>query len=541
MSFYHRYELVKLVNNGDPKSFEAREIQTGQPVLLHLWSMGGDSPSASLLARMRALTDQQPATAGRLIEVQESAQPPYAVTALESGFVSLESWLGTFAPASPLAPPQFSAAAPSPPSPDRTPNLAGPTVDMPITARPVSPQAPPAMPQPPFQPPAPAPNPTPAQEVGEFTRMFQGSIAQPPVRPAAAQPASFAPSAGSFTPAPAAPPAAEPGEFTRLFAAPSQPVSPLQPAQGAGSAAPPASQPAAAGEMGEFTRLFASPSATPPPSAPAPPAPAQAFTPQAAPEFAPAPPPLATPPHPLFPAPASQPQPGAFDLSARPEQTPHAPVSQAPVPAPGSSFTGMFGGPVQQPSSPPPAYNPPPAPPAAAGPSDFEKFFASPLGASPMPLEEIERGRMAAPAPPPSAKPFRGPGDFTLQFGRDAANAPAESGPDLAYAPPPPPTPQARMSSGATGIFSAPAPDYGPGFDTPAAPSGPGEFTRIIQGPPKQSESSAPSPAPYSPPPSAVAAPVPQAKNKLLPILMAVLSVVVVALVITVVILIFKK
>jgi hypothetical protein len=158
-----------------------------------------------------------------------------------------------------------------------------------------------------------------------------------------------------------------------------------------------------------------------------------------------------------------------------------------------------------------------------------------------MPLEDIERGRMAGPAPPPSAKPFRGPGDFTLQFGRDAAKQQPSAGPDLSYTPPPAPTPQARMSSGATGLFSAPTPDYGGGFSSPAAPSGPGEFTRIIQGPPKQGDSAAPSPAHFSTPPSAVAAPAPQGKSKMMPILIAVLSIVVVALVITVVIIALKK
>lgn len=542
MSFYHRYELVKLVNNGDPKSFEAREIQTGQSVLLHLWSMGGDSSSASLLVRMRSLASQQPAAvAGRLIEVQESAQPPYAVTALESGFVSLESWLGSFAATAQPAHPQPPAADLSTSGPSRPASLAGPTVDMPITARPLSPQAPPATPPPHFQPPAPAPVSPPAQAVGEFTQMFQGSIAQPPVRPSTPPPPPSPSAAGSFTPSPA-PAAAEQGEFTRLFASPSQPASPPQPAQSAGPGPLQAPQPPAPSEMGEFTRLFASPSPAPsaPPQASAPPAPAQSFTPLASPEFAPAPPPLATPPHPLFPAPAPQPIPAALDPSPHP-LPPFPPSTPAPSPASGSGFTGMFGGPVQQPSSPAPPFGAPASPASQSGLSDFEKFFANPLGASPVPLEEIERGRMAAPTPPPSAKPFRGPGDFTLQFGRDAAKPASSSGPELSYSPPPAPTPQARMSSGATGIFSAPSPDYGPGFDSPAAPSGPGEFTRIIQGPPKQSDSPAPAPAQFAPPPSAVAAPVPQTKSKLTPVLLAVLSVVVVALLITVVILLFRK
>ncbi len=221
------------------------------------------------------------------------------------------------------------------------------------------------------------------------------------------------------------------------------------------------------------------------------------------------------------------------------------------APPPGSGFTELFGGPVQPPSSPsagagpafgtpPQSYGAPQSPQAQPKESEFEKFFASPFGASPMPIEQIEQGRMAPPSPAPSAKPFRGPGEFTLQFGRDAVQPQQPSGPELSYSPPP--TPQARMSSGATGLFSSPTPDYGPAGGGPAERSGPGEFTRIIQGPPKSGDSSAASGSPYSSPhPSAVAAPAPQSKSKLLPIAIALLSVVVIALVITVVILVLKK
>jgi hypothetical protein len=157
-----------------------------------------------------------------------------------------------------------------------------------------------------------------------------------------------------------------------------------------------------------------------------------------------------------------------------------------------------------------------------------------------MPIEAIEQGRMASP-PPSSAKPFRGPGDFTLQFGRDSALPPPAPTPDIAYTPPPPLTPQARMSSGATGLFSAPKPNYGEFDSGPAAPSGPGDFTRIIQGPPKEAGSSSAPSYTSAPPPSAVAAPAPQQKSKAMPILLAVLAVVVVGLLITVVILMLKK
>ena len=137
-----------------------------------------------------------------------------------------------------------------------------------------------------------------------------------------------------------------------------------------------------------------------------------------------------------------------------------------------------------------------------------------------MPIEAIEQGKMAGKL-------------FLLE---------ANPTPDIAYTPPPPPTPQARMSSGATGLFSAPKPNYGEFDSGPAAPSGPGDFTRIIQGPPKESDSSSSAPSYTSaPPPSAVAAPSPQQKSKAMPILLAVLAVVVVGLLITVVVLMLKK
>ncbi len=510
MSFYHRYELVKLVNNGDPKSFEAREIQTGRPVLLHLWSMGGDSSNSPLLARMRSVMLSEPGLAsGRLLEVQETAQPPYAVTVVEPGFSSLESWLDSLGTPPPPQPP----ATHAPPISVAGPTPADATVDMSVAAPHVF-QPPP---EPQVQPP-PAP---PRPDTSEFGRMFQGSISPPSVRPAPPQPQQDFFS----SPPPQSQPAAEPGEFTRLFASPGSTPA-VQPQATPPPAAPFGQQqqfqpPPSPSEPGEFTRLFASPAASAaPPQSPAP-----------SPELAPPPPPV---------APTSQPQPS------------FAPPPMPSAPPPGSGFTELFGGPVQPPSSPsagapqpvpafgtpPQSYGIPQSSQAQPKESEFEKFFANPLGASPMPIEEIEQGRMAPPSPAPSAKPFRGPGEFTLQFGRDAVQQP--SGPELSYSPPP--TPQARMSSGATGLFSAPTPDYGQVQSGPAERSGPGEFTRIIQGPPKSGDSPAASGSPYSSPhPSAVEAPAPQRKSKLLPIAIALLSVVVIALVITVVVLVLKK
>ena len=36
MSFYQKYELMKLVSSGEPKTFQARDTATGRIVHLHL-------------------------------------------------------------------------------------------------------------------------------------------------------------------------------------------------------------------------------------------------------------------------------------------------------------------------------------------------------------------------------------------------------------------------------------------------------------------------------------------------------------------------
>ncbi|HRJ22032.1 MAG TPA: hypothetical protein PLF84_23515, partial [Bryobacteraceae bacterium] len=108
MSFYQRYELIKLVFNGEPKSFLAREVATGQEVFLHLWSPGARSAQTPLLLQLRALLDSGPAaTSGQLLEVKDSDEPPYAVTAVVDGFSTLDEWSRRFTgqPAAPPAPP----------------------------------------------------------------------------------------------------------------------------------------------------------------------------------------------------------------------------------------------------------------------------------------------------------------------------------------------------------------------------------------------------------------------------------------------------
>lgn len=446
MSFYSRYELVKLVRNGEPKSFQAREIQTGRNVLLHLWGMGDESRRSPLLLHLRDQMRTDPAVLmGVVVEVQDAAEPPFVVTAFDEQFTDLEQWIQT--------------------------RLGG-AVEEPVAAAPVqAPQPPPIPAPPPPIPSAPAP-PPPAKEPGEFTRMF----VTPQVQPAAPQPAADQVA----------------GEFTRLFepAQPQVPPAVHHPQPPAVPLPQTVAPPAAAHTPGDFTRMFGGPVAQP----------------------------IAQPPHQPEPfAPPAQPQPQYRPMV---NETPRPPVPQPPP------YRPQFD---QAPFQ--------PAPPAASQEEgEFAKFFGSSFASSSLPVEQIERGAVAPPPSDPAGRPFSGPSDFTIQFGKDQQGLPAQS-----HQPAPPA--HTPLPAGATGLFS--------GSDQPGSmplaqttrPAGPSEFTRVLQGPHlQQSGDMAPAPPLHSAPmPGAVPLPPPPQKSNLLGILVAVLSFLLILLLITVVVLVFKK
>jgi len=163
-----------------------------------------------------------------------------------------------------------------------------------------------------------------------------------------------------------------------------------------------------------------------------------------------------------------------------------------------------------------------------AGPGEFTKFFASPLGAKPLPVEEVERG-LITPPPAPSGRPFQGPSDFTMRFGDDAPSG-APAGPQ--YSAP-------SLSGDATGLFSSSMP--APREPTPFI-QGPSEFTRVLQGAPQTSGGySPPAPAPSAAPPgSYLPSPVPQAKP-LGNVIIAIVAFLALGLVLAAVYLLFKK
>jgi hypothetical protein len=154
-----------------------------------------------------------------------------------------------------------------------------------------------------------------------------------------------------------------------------------------------------------------------------------------------------------------------------------------------------------------------------------------------LPVEEIERGILAPPPAPVSDRPFRGPSEFTIQFGH---NAGVEGAP-----PPPPPPPEFNKNLAATGLFSVPVPEahHAP---PPAQPSGPGEFTRVMMRPASfqpQPPAAPPPAAPVAPPaaPGTLASmPVQNQKPWLAP-LIAVLTTLVVLLLIAVIVLLLKR
>jgi hypothetical protein len=443
MSFYQKYELMKLVHNGEPKTFQARETSSGRIVYLHLLGNVEAGKQSKLLADLqeRRRSFPSPEQSG-VIDLDDSKDAPYVVTQALEGLPTLWDWIDTWSlmPRPVAAAPAVAFTPPAPPAPP-PPLPPPPPVAAPVIAQPA------------------------AAPVGEFTQMFLGNV--PPAA------------------APAPPPAAGgPGEFTRMFLGPAgaapPPPAPVSPAFSPPPApAAPAPAPAAA-EPGEFTRMFLGP--TPKPAPPPPPA------------------------HPEFARLATQ----EF------QQSPVAPPPQQPPP-----FE-------------PPAYRPPePAPPPAAakqGPGEFTRFFAGPLGANPLPVEDVERG-LVTPPPAPASRPFQGPSDFTMRFGGDeqapSAGAPSYNAP--AYNAP-------GHAGDATGLFSSSA--SMPRESVPII-QGPSEFTRVLQGAP--SSSSTPAAPAYSAPPAAYIPPASAPKSQLNTIVIAVISFLGLALVLTAVFLLLRR
>ncbi len=249
MSFYQKYDLERLIADGDAKTFRAKENATGQQVLLHLFNPGGEPILAAIKAKLGGAPGKP---AWPLLEIGDFAGSPYAVTDVIEPFTTLRDWVATVG-AAPLPGVPMGAPRPAPP------------------AAPVA--SPSARAQSPLNPDEQfskrseaAAAPKPAQEPGEFTRLFDIPAEKPPVKPGVPQ--AKQPQADTFEnlfgaggdakpqaqPRPPQAPAAKQPQadtFENMFGFSGDARAQAQPR----SPAPPAAR-AADPHTGEFTRLF---------------------------------------------------------------------------------------------------------------------------------------------------------------------------------------------------------------------------------------------------------------------------------------------
>ena len=254
MSFYKKYELDRLMADGEAKSFRAVESATGRLVFLHMFNPSGQPLLAALKSKLAGVKGKPLAP---LIEIGEFAGAPYAVTEAIEPFGNLRDWIAANVTASnpllkedsspslaaPTEVPVTKPPAPVPPS-GLLPDGPGEFTRRFETPRDHSPLLPPPVRQGPEVP-------------GEFTRLFETPQDHPPLLPPPVRPA---PSAGGLV-------ADDAGEFTRFFQpsakAPQRPLPPLvgppaAPPESARAPLWPPPSPHSSDATGQFTRLFGS-------------------------------------------------------------------------------------------------------------------------------------------------------------------------------------------------------------------------------------------------------------------------------------------
>ena len=288
MSFYKKYELDRLIADGEAKTFRAVENSTGRAVFLHLFNPSGQPMLAVLKSKLGGDTGRP---VPPLIEVGEFAGNPYAVTEAIEPFHNLREWISANVTASnpllkedsspSLALPEETAlpqSAPPPPSnqllTDGPGEFARSHVPPPAAAPPVSDASDEfgrmfEIPKKERTPVSPAPAGLVAEVPGEFTRIFEPSLPPPAPRPPTASLVTeergeltslFQPPQQRSTPSPPPAPVAEkPGEFTNpLQLSPQRtPSAPAPPGNPRPALWPPPA-PEASAETGQFTRLFGS-------------------------------------------------------------------------------------------------------------------------------------------------------------------------------------------------------------------------------------------------------------------------------------------
>jgi hypothetical protein len=507
MSFYKKYELQRLIADGEAKTFRAIENSTGRLVYLHLFNPSGQRLLAILKSKLGSVPGK-PVTP--LLEIGEFAGSTYAVTLPIEPFSGLREWVAL----------NFDISAPK--MAETSPLLISPSHAAPAETTPVPPlvsetPAPPR-PSPILSPPVVTPPGLLADQAGDFTRMFV-AVPLPKGKPApsAAPPPSPIPSPPPV-PVPPGLLADHAGDFTRMFdsgqPARERPIPPPAPP-------PPAPASLLADQRGQFTRVFdPGPSKTSAPSTSA----------ASASEFSK-----------LFERPPS-PQPAALPPAAQSQGGEFTKVFQAPL---GS------GQPFKPPAPPPvtrrPGASSPPAAPDSPWPassasdaspetSQFTRLFGSRLSGESIDIEKEHAS--AAQSAPPDSRPFQQAGEFTRMFGPTSSGA-ADTAAPAPNAPPPALNTATRMAS-ASGMFGTPQDlaQYAAEALAASKPAdaGPSEYTRMFGPSAKQGEEEPAAQQPAAPkPPNPEMQPPKKSRKNLIIVISVVAGILILAIVLLIV------
>ena len=569
MDFQGRYQILEMLNDGEARTFKARQTSSGRTVLLHQLWVERTPPHQPDLASLvfgflrRATADEMKV----LIDMGEEAGRVFVVTEDLPIFHDLRQWLRSAAKTQEAA---GKSSVPKP-APSADSEASGTSGGLPSQARQGSPASPdttrllttPKV----FKPPvAPLPRAKAKDEPGEFTRVFfgkdmpvpeaAGAVSSPPEKvsappaskaekpPESPSPAGLEAAFGSHKqqprgpvqpavekPLPPPPPAPSPekgapGDFTRIFfgadESKAMPPSPVPTAETARATRVGPDLPSQPEGPGEFTRLFRAPQVNEEPSAAAPVE--------------------DRPKRPLAPPvqPTEQQGPGEFTqlfhASPEPARTgvpPILPSSPRPtVPLPGSSspqspgeLTQLLQGyqPGRSAPTPPVLERPepaaPPLPPKVdeAEPGAFTMIFRQPP--EPTPAPAVPPSPPAVQTPPAAPQPHE-PDEYMRMFELPSGNA-AAAPPQGAPQGPPPAAPQPAAGRAVPAIPVAPvSPPMVPGMpyvQPPAVPSPMVPQPQQYQIPPPQFQQPAAPPAFAMPPqpvmpqmqPMAVPAPAP--------------------------------
>jgi len=433
MDFRRNYEILELVAEGETRTFRARQISTGRPVLVHQLLDRTPSGQTNLISMVLGFVRKAPPESlVQVLDMVDHENSTYIVMGDSPEFRNFRQWLeseiqklaifpapGTKAQEPSKAKSLESESAAVPRGQERFPEqvsvgavtrtfrtrvLKGPPADAGGSKKPFTS---PRVVEKAVEPPPPQPR-------------SRGVEATPGQRSAVKPPVETAPG---------------PGEFTRLFHAPEQPKASKSPAAAEKPIQPaaPAAAPASSKGPGEFTSLFHSQE---------PPKPSKA--------------PLSTekpsPPAVRAASPASPEGPGEFTRLFH---------SQEP-PKPSK--------PLLSSERPSPLTVPPPASPG--GPGEFTRLFQSPGQVGLPQRAPVAESKPTEPSPPPPAPPARPPGEYTRLFG---GPLPAPGAPQPASPQPPPASPaQASMSPPAMPPLPKMTPPAMPPSPKMAAPPMPG-------------------------------------------------------------------